>query len=136
MKITTPKTAFRFFKTRLCSEVEEFWAAALNADKKVTAAACLFRGTVDQCPFHPRDVFRFAVLHNASSLVVAHNHPSGSVRPSAEDIALTKRLLTSAELMQIPIVDHLILGKGSRYFSFLEERKLTGPFGREYREPS
>lgn len=131
MKITTPKEAFRFFKPRLRSEVEEFWAAALNADKNVTAAACLFRGTVDQCPFHPRDVFRFAVLHNASSLVVAHNHPSGSVRPSCEDVELTGRLMTSARLMQIPVVDHLILGRGSRYYSFLEAGRLSSPSERD-----
>ncbi len=124
MKITTPKKAFRFFKTRLARDIEEFWVASLNSNKEVTAAACLFRGTVDECLFHPRDVFRFAVLNNASSLVVAHNHPSGDVRPSEHDIDVTGQLVASSLVLRIPVVDHLILGKGSRYYSFLEDGRL------------
>ena len=125
MKITTPKKAFQFFRPRLCGEVEEFWVAALNSDKDVVAAACLFRGTVDHCLFHPRDVFRFACVHNASSIVVAHNHPSGSVRPSVEDLGVTGQLLQAALLMEVPLVDHLILGGGTKYYSFLENGTLT-----------
>jgi DNA repair protein RadC len=123
MKITKPGEAFQFFRTRLGSDVEEFWIAALNSEKNVTASTCLFRGTVDHCLFHPRDVFRFACLHNASSIVVAHNHPSGSALPSPEDIFVTEQLLAVAVLLQIPLVDHLIIA-GRRYYSFLEDGKL------------
>lgn len=123
MKITQPKEAYQFFRTRIRGDIEEFWMATLNSDKKITASACLFRGTVDHCLFHPRDVFRFACLHNASSFVVAHNHPSGSALPSAEDIQVTEQLLTLSLVMQIPIVDHLILA-GRGYYSFLEKGRL------------
>jgi DNA repair protein RadC len=133
MKITTPKSAFRFFKTRLSKEVEEFWAAALSADKDVTAAACLFRGTVDQCMFHPRDVFRFAILHNASSVMVAHNHPSGNIQPSDADIRVTGQLLSAASLLEMPLTDHLIVG-GRRYYSFMQDGRIRGPSGLTYPE--
>src|SRR6185312_5767265 len=82
-------------------------------------AACLFRGTVDGCFFHPRDVFRYAIVHNASALIVAHNHPSGSPRPSPEDIEITRQLEAAGELLQVPIVDHVIITRRG-YFSFLE----------------
>jgi len=123
MKITSPQEAFEFFKHRLLGEVEEFWAAALNPEKQVAAAGCLFRGTVDHCLFHPRDVFRFAYLHNASSLIVAHNHPSGNIQPSTEDLNVTAQLLQAAIIMEVPLVDHLIVS-GGRYYSFLEHGML------------
>jgi DNA repair protein RadC len=123
MKITQPKEAFRFFRTRLRGDVEEFWIAALNSEKTVISSGCLFRGTVDHCLFHPRDVFRFAFLHNASSIVVAHNHPSGAAEPSTEDVAVTEQLFAIALIVQVPLVDHLILA-GPRYYSFLENGKL------------
>lgn len=124
MKITSPNKAYTYFETRLAFEVEEFWIATLNAEKRVTASQCLFRGTVDHCLFHPRDVFRFAALQNASSFLVAHNHPSGNVLPSEEDRRITEQLLTVSLLIEIPLLDHLILGgsKAKRtYFSFLEK---------------
>lgn len=123
MKIVSPAQAHQFFKDRLGREVEEFWVAALNAEKEVIAAACLFRGTVDHCLFHPRDVFRFAYLHNATSIVVAHNHPTGNVRPSREDLHVTGQLLQVAVILQVPLNDHLIVS-GSKYYSFLEHGKL------------
>lgn len=126
MKITSPEKAFQFFKPRLPGDVEEFWAAALNSQKDVLAAACLFRGTVNQCLFHPRDVFRFAYLHNAASLIVAHNHPSGSIRPSDEDQQLTGQLLQVAVILQVPLDDHLILA-GGRYYSFRQNGTLRSP---------
>lgn len=113
-----------FFRRRLRADVEEFWIATLNSDKAVTACACLFRGTVDHCLFHPRDVFRFACLHNASSMIVAHNHPSGNVEPSPEDTAITEQLLTLSLVLEVPLVDHLIISP-RRYFSFLESGRLN-----------
>ncbi|MGE0528239.1 MAG: JAB domain-containing protein, partial [Bdellovibrionales bacterium] len=91
--------------------------AALNSNKDVIEASCIFRGTVDCCPVHPREIFRFAYIHNASSIVLGHNHPSGTAEPSVEDHTTTKQLLNAAEILQIPIVDHLIVA-GERYFSF------------------
>jgi DNA repair protein RadC len=133
MKITSPSQAFHFFSQRMATEVEEFWIASLNAEKRVTAQQCLFRGTVDHCLFHPRDVFRFACRHNSSAILVAHNHPSGNVEPSPEDEAITERLLVLALLLEIPLVDHLIISPHG-YFSFQQQGRLqikgpVWPFG-------
>jgi len=65
---------------------------------------------LDGATVHPREVFKEAVRWGAHSLIVAHNHPSGSLRPSRQDRELTARLQECARLMQIPLVDHLILG--------------------------
>ena len=119
MKLTTPRQAFAFLQPRLRADVEEFWAVALNSEKSVLNAACIFRGTVDVCLFHPRDVFRFAFQNNAVALLVAHNHPSGSPKASREDKVVTRQLLAAARILQLPIVDHIILA-GNSYFSFLE----------------
>jgi DNA repair protein RadC len=129
MRLTTPRQTVRYLSrhTPLATcAVEEFWAIALNADKQVLGSTCVFRGTVDWCLIHPRDVFRFALQHNASSLLVAHNHPSGRPQPSAEDIAVTRQLLLAAAILQIPVLDHVIIA-GRRYFSFLESGALTAP---------
>jgi DNA repair protein RadC len=69
---------------------------------------------------HPRDIFRFACLENASSLIVAHNHPSGDTRPSEQDLLFTRQLLRASRILQIPLLDHLILTT-SGFSSFARE---------------
>lgn len=125
MKITHPTKAYEYFFTRMRMDVEEFWIAALSADKDVIASQCLFRGTADACLFHPRDVFRFACMNNAVSIIVAHNHPSGSALPSELDKGITEQILTLSILMQIPMEDHLIVCKDGLYYSFLLKGQLA-----------
>ena len=115
----------------MTAEIEEFWAVALNSEKEPLAARCLFRGTVDHCLFHPRDVFRFACLQNASSLIVAHNHPSGNCTPSMQDVKVTRRLVRAAALLEVPLDDHLILAGGA-YYSFAENGSLSAAWPRSY----
>jgi DNA repair protein RadC len=124
MILTSPYQAFHYFRKRLDVEVEEFWVVALNSEKAVIDSACLFRGTVDLCLFHPRDVFRFGYRCNAAALLVAHNHPSGNAAPSEQDRAVTQILLAAAEILQLPVLDHLIVA-GKTYFSFLEAGELN-----------
>jgi len=81
-------------------------------------------GTVNESIAHPRDVFRPAVIASAYAVIVAHNHPSGDPSPSQADHSLTRRLAEAAELMQIKLLDHIIIGaqssSGPGYFSFKE----------------
>ena len=119
MFLTTPDLAFQYLRDRLLADVEEFWTVSLNSEKAVLDSQCTFRGSVDVCLFHPRDVFRFALLHNASSVLVAHNHPSGTALPSAGDQLVTRQLVRSGRMLQLPVVDHLIVA-GDRYYSFRE----------------
>lgn len=109
MEIVTAELAFEVLRSCVSSDVEEFWALALGPRKEVLSSRMLFRGTVDSCLVHPRDVFRFALSANASALLVAHNHPSGEMIPSMEDLRFTRQLVRAAALMEIPVVDHIIV---------------------------
>jgi DNA repair protein RadC len=109
LEITSAEKAFRALEDVGHSDAEEFWVLALGPKKTLLNKKMVFRGTVDSCLVHPRDVFRFACLENASSLLVAHNHPSGDLLPSLEDLRFTRQLVKAAGLMEIPIVDHLIV---------------------------
>ncbi|NGX39417.1 MAG: hypothetical protein KR126chlam1_00744 [Chlamydiae bacterium] len=72
-------------------------------------------GTLSEVLVHPREVFRPALRHGAYSLIICHNHPSGDPTPSDADIRLTKQLLESSRIMGIPLVDHIIIGKGKHH---------------------
>ena len=120
MELSSSKTVAQFLRPEMeNSDAEEFWALALNSLCHLIRARMLFRGTVDACFIHPRDVFRFALICNASSLIVAHNHPSGICVPSQADVQLSHNLKRAGVLLQIPILDHIIVTSDS-HFSFAE----------------
>ena len=80
-------------------------------------------GSLNASIVHPRELFQRAILANCAAVIVAHNHPSGDPSPSPEDIALTRKLVEAGELLDIPVLDHVILGYG-RYTSFKENGLL------------
>lgn len=90
---------------------------------KVLKEKLLFVGTVNHSMVHPRDIFKEAYLLNATAVICVHNHPSGDVRPSIEDINVTQRLNQIGILMGIKLVDHVIIGE-NKYYSFLENGKI------------
>lgn len=124
MELVSPGEAHRFLRRLMSRDVEEFWVVALSSRKSPLRAECLFRGSVDVCLFHPRDVFRFGCRNNSAALIVAHNHPSGDVQPSPQDEAVNQQLLAAAMILQIPVVDHLIVA-GRCYFSFLQAGRMV-----------
>ena len=77
----------------------------------------LFKGTINQSLVHPREVFKEAYLLSATSIICIHNHPSGNVNPSNNDIIITKQLKEVGKLLGINVLDHLIIGKDT-YYSF------------------
>jgi len=79
-------------------------------------------GDLSSSIVHPREVYKDAVVASAASLIVAHNHPSGDPTPSAEDVAVTKRLMQASEIMGIDLLDHIVIGDG--VFVSLKERGL------------
>lgn len=113
--LTTPKPllssldAFQHFYPHFIWTQEEVHIVALDSLRNPMSQKLLFRGTVDFCLFHPRDVFRFAIEANASSFILAHNHPSGDPTPSYPDILVTRKLQKAAQLLQIEFIDHIIL---------------------------
>jgi DNA repair protein RadC len=71
----------------------------------------VFKGSLNASLVHPREVFRLAIVRRACAIIVAHNHPSGDLRPSGDDIELTRRLHTVADIVGIPLLDHIILSQ-------------------------
>ena len=91
---------------------ELFMALYLNTKMQVESKAVISIGNIDSAPVHPREVFGPAVRRGAAAVVVAHNHPSGDPTPSPQDVEVTKRLLESASVLGIRLVDHVIVGNG------------------------
>lgn len=108
-------------------EQESFHALYLDARHQLLAAKELFRGTANSASIHPRDIFREAVRLNAVALVIGHNHPSGDLTPSRDDLLLTKRLREAADLLGLTLLDHLIIAgaHSEEYFSFQEAGLLA-----------
>jgi DNA repair protein RadC len=104
--------------------VEVFGLLCLSTAHDVIAYVEVSRGTLDSTIVYPRDVFRSAALANAAAIVLGHNHPSGRLVPSTDDVALTRRLAEAASLMGIQLVDHVIVGPDGGYFSFRESALL------------
>ena len=102
---------------------EKFIALALNTKNHVTAVLPVSSGSLNASIVHPRELFQRAILANCASLILAHNHPSGDPVPSSEDIALTRKLIEAGLLLDIPVLDHIVLGYG-RYVSFKERGLL------------
>lgn len=104
---------------------EHFVAAYLDAKGNVLARTTVHKGTVTASLVGAREVFREAVKVGAASVIVAHNHPSGDPEPSPEDVAVTKTLVDAGELLDIPVLDHIVVGKNDTYVS-LAQRGLMG----------
>lgn len=98
---------------------EEFWALYLDNGNHIVAEKMISRGTLNRAIAHPRDVFRWAVVFGCAAIIVAHNHPSGRLTPSASDLKMTRDLRAAAEMMKIEVLDHFIVGHG-HYFSMRE----------------
>lgn len=123
MSINSSYKAYLAFPECVRADVEEFWILALNSRLEIINKQMLFRGSVNCCMIHPRDIIRFLCAHNAASFIIAHNHPSGDARPSHGDRKTTRRIINIAELIEIPMNDHLVL-TAKAYYSF-SEKKLS-----------
>ena len=102
------------------SDREIFGVICLNPKNEINNISTISIGTNDQTPVSVKDVFKTAILSNCTSIIVFHNHPSGSVNPSQGDTKLTNRIKECAELLEINIHDHIIVSD-KIYFSYKEE---------------
>jgi DNA repair protein RadC len=91
---------------------ESFVALLMNTRHALVGVVEVHRGTVDASLVHPREVFRAAILANASGVILIHNHPSGDPSPSPEDRAVTRQLAQAGRVVGIPVLDHVIIGNG------------------------
>jgi DNA repair protein RadC len=109
----TPEDGARYLLPRYSTRpVETFGLLALDVRHRLKHEAVVSVGCLTSSLVHPREVFQEAVTSRAAALILFHNHPSGDPEPSAEDVALTRRLASAGALMGIEIVDHLVLGAG------------------------
>nr|WP_243239292.1 DNA repair protein RadC [Sulfobacillus harzensis] len=115
-RVQHPEDVVRLVGDLRDRDQEEFRVILLNTKGFVLGIETLFRGGIDRVEVFPREVFRPAVARSAASIVVAHNHPSGDPQPSRQDRELTRRLEACGELMGIPVLDHVIVGR-SRHMS-------------------
>ena len=109
--ITMPKDVIEYFSFLEDKETEEFWVMMLNTKNGIINSKCVSVGTLNAALAQPREIFNVAVRHMASSIIVAHNHPSGDCTPSTEDIAVTKSIIKAGKLLNIDCLDHIIIGK-------------------------
>jgi DNA repair protein RadC len=96
---------------------EEFWAALVDNKNRLVAWRQVSQGTVDQAPAYPREVLALALQHQASGVILVHNHPGGDPAPSAQDVDLTRRLCRAGQDLGVRVLDHLIV-TDSAFFSF------------------
>ena len=104
-------------------EQECLAAIFLDVRNQVIQVRVLTMGTLTGSPAHPREVFKEALAQGCASLIVCHNHPSGDPTPSREDIAFTARLVKAAEVMGVPVLDHIVIGAG-RFVSLKESGQM------------
>lgn len=108
-----PDSVKRYLQLHLAGRPHEVFAALfLDSQHRLVALEELFRGTLNQTSVYPREVVQRALHHRAAAVVLAHNHPSGSVEPSRADEALTKTLKAALALVDVRVLDHIIVGPG------------------------
>ena len=102
--------------------VEMAQMLALDTKNKILGIFVISTGSLNASIIHPRDIFQRAILSNAASVILVHNHPSGDPTPSSEDIELTNKLVQVGKMMDLPILDHVVIGDGK--FVSLKERGI------------
>jgi DNA repair protein RadC len=122
--IKTPEDAYQQIKGKFRGKKKEyFWAILLDTRNQIIKNVEISIGSLDTSIVHPREVFKEAIAASASSIIAAHNHPSGNPEASQDDIHLSKRLKEAGDLVGISLVDHIIVGDG-KYISLKREGLL------------
>jgi len=123
-QIVSPTDVARLMMPELRAlQKEVLLVLCLDTKNKVIAKRQIFEGSLNASIVHPREVFRFAIEQSAASIILVHNHPSGDPAPSSEDIRTTKQLRKAGEYIQIPVLDHVIIG--DRDYTSLKEADLV-----------
>lgn len=119
--ISSPYDSYKLIKNFLIdSDREKFIVACLDTKNQPVNISVVSIGNVNSAIVHPREVFKVAMLSNASKIICFHNHPSGNLKCSKEDENITNRLKECGEILGIELVDHIIVGENDTYFSFKE----------------
>lgn len=121
-KISSPEDLAEIFIPLLRDELKErFLVVCLNTSNKIIKYETISIGNLNTSIVHPREVFKVAIENNSANIFLIHNHPSGNLEPSREDIAITKRLAEAGNIFDIKVLDHLIIA-GDSFTSLVEKR--------------
>ena len=122
--ITSSRDAFELMQPIVGDlAYEEFWVITLNRSNKVKRTLCISEGGVEGTVADPKKIFKMALEDNASGVILCHNHPSGALRPSENDVKITRKCKEAGAFLELPVLDHLIIGH-EKYFSFADEGLL------------
>ncbi len=122
--IRSPADAYEFWRLEMESlDHEQLRTLNLNSKNRIISAPLIYQGTINMTTIRIAEIFRPAIIDNATSLLICHNHPSGDCEPSIEDVDMTKELVRAGNLLGIDVVDHIIIGKGK--FVSLKDRRLA-----------
>jgi len=117
--VTGPDSVVNLVNKYILDEDREILLVlVLNTKNAVVAVHRCHMGTLDSSIASARDIYKTAILNNAASIIIAHNHPSGQVQPSPQDISLTERIVKAGEVMGIELLDHIIVGWAQGFYSF------------------
>lgn len=119
-KVRHPSDVVPFLRHYSVRKQEQFICVSLNGAHEISAIRVVSVGTLTHTLVHPREVFADPLAERAAAVILAHNHPSGSLEPSADDLTLTKRLCEAGRLLGIEVLDHVIVSPNGEYLSFIE----------------
>ncbi|OGS22185.1 MAG: hypothetical protein A2252_04245 [Elusimicrobia bacterium RIFOXYA2_FULL_39_19] len=126
-QIKTPECVIRAVERMIHDlDREVFIVLHLNTRNSVVAVEEVAKGSVDCVVISPREVFKTALLCNASSIILMHNHPAGKTDPSEEDKTITNRLIDAGKLLGIEVLDHIVVGNEGKFLSFREKGFIKG----------
>lgn len=121
-KLNNAREVYQYFKKYYHNaKQEKLIAVYLDVKKNILGYDTVFIGTINKSVAHPREIFKKAILNNASAIIIIHNHPSGDVTPSNEDTMFTNQMLECGKIMGIYLIDHLIFGHNN-YYSYMDNR--------------
>ena len=121
LKIYNGEVIYNLFKyLNVTQRQENFVVVLLDNKNYLIKSKVIFKGSINESIAHPREIFRFAISYSATYVIAVHNHPSGDVLPSNQDIKFTNNLIKSGKIIGIPVIDHIIIGN-NRYYTFKEK---------------
>ena len=124
IKFTNCEIVYNYYKNIIGDKKQEyFYCIYLDNNKKIIREKLLYIGTINYSIVHPREVFKEAYMLSASAIICVHNHPSGNILPSKQDLELTNNLISIGNLLGIKVLDHIIIGNNN-YYSFLENNDI------------
>jgi DNA repair protein RadC len=120
-KISSSRDAFEILRGKIGDlPYEEFWIILLNKANKVIRTCNISEGGISGTVVDPKKIFKIALDHHASSIILGHNHPSGNLQPSEADQKITKKIRDAGNMLDVAVLDHIIIGD-DRYYSFADE---------------